>query len=86
MGGISLNIDDGGIIGVSGGLGVAEEFPEEPNIPPPPPPPTGPAAPAGANECMQQPWPAHAAAAAAAAIVGSAFMSASKISSRLIKW
>ena len=81
MGGISLNMDDGGIMGVSGGLGVAEEFPEDPNIPPPP---TGPAA--GANECMQQPWPAHAAAAAAAAIVGSAFMSASKISSRLIKW
>ena len=83
MGGISLNMDDGGIIGVSGGLGVAEEFPEEPNIPPPPPP-TGPAAPAGANECMQQPWPAHA-AAAAAATGGSAFMIASRVSSRLIK-
>ena len=80
MGGISLNMDDGGIMGVSGGLGVAEEFPEEPNIPPP----TGPAGPGAANECMQQPWPAHA-AAAAAAIVGSAFMTASKVSSRLIK-
>ena len=26
--------DGGGIIGVSGGLEVADEFPEEPNIPP----------------------------------------------------
>ena len=75
MGGISLNMDDGGIIGVSGGLGVAEEFPEEPNIPPTADPPT-------ANECMQQPWPVHA---AAAAIEGSVFMWAPKISSRLIK-
>ena len=76
MGGISLNMDDGGIIGVSGGLGVAEEFPEEPNIPP------AAADPPTANECMQQPWPVHA---AAAAIEGSVFMWTPKISPRLIK-
>ena len=79
MGGISLNMedDDGGIMGVSGGLDVAEEFPEEPNIPPA-------AAAPGPNECMQQPWPAHA-EAAAGGVAGSGFMLAPTISSRLLK-
>ena len=80
MGGISLNMedDDGGIMGVSGGLEVAEEFPEEPKIPPLP-------AGAGPKECMQQPWPAHAEAAAAGGVAVSGFMLAPTISSRLLK-
>ena len=84
MGGISLNMedDDGGIMGVSGGLEVAEEFPEEPNIPPLPAG-AGAAAP-WPNECMQQPWPAHA-EAAAGGVAGSGFMLAPTISSRLLK-
>ena len=74
--------DDGGIMGVSGGLEVAEEFPEEPNIPPLP---AGAAAAApGPKECMQQPWPAHAEAAAGGVAV-SGFMLAPTITSRLLK-
>ena len=86
MGGISLNMedDDGGIMGVSGGLEVAEELPEEPKIPPLPAGAAAAVAP-GPKECMQQPWPAHAGAAAAGGVAGSGFMLAPTISSRLLK-
>ena len=85
MGGISLNMedDDGGIMGVSGGLEVAEEFPEEPKIPPLPAGAAAAVAP-GPKECMQQPWPEHA-EAAAGGVAGSGFMLAPTISSRLLK-
>ena len=74
--------DDGGIMGVSGGLEVAEEFPEEPKNPPLPAGAAAGVAP-GPNECMQQPWPAHA--EAAGGVADSGFMLAPTISSRLLK-
>ena len=69
----------GGAIGVCGGLDVAEEFPEEPSAPAAAAGPAcgSPAADPAANECMQQPRPAH--------VADSVFMAASEVSSRLVK-
>ena len=78
--GISLNMEGvGGAIGVCGGLDAAEEFPEEPSVPAAAAAAAGPACcPADpANECTQQPRPAH--------VADSAFMAASEVSSRLVK-